>query len=82
MKIITLAYKFHLIFNSSMAFKFCEKILISFVINEYPMTSNIVVNCSELSILLSLLECIVKEGEAGKKYRHLYIKTLKKLKAY
>lgn len=65
--------------NSSMAFKFCEKILISFVINEYPITSNIVVNCSELSTLLSLVGCNTeRDGEAGKKYLHLYIKTLKK----
>lgn len=67
--------------NSSMAFKFCEKILISFIINEYPITSNIVVNCSELSMLLSLLGCSTeRDGEAGKKYLHLNIKTLKKNK--
>lgn len=64
-----------------MAFKFCEKILISFVINEYPITSKIVVNCSELSMLLSFVGCsTVRDGEAGKKYLHLYIKTLKKQK--
>lgn len=65
--------------SSSMALRFCEKILISFVINEYPITSNIVVNCSELSMLLSLVGCSTeRDGEAGKKYLHLNIKTLKK----